>query len=204
MALRDWAERNREFVIIFIVFVVITILSVIAMNIGGPKNDIPKEKDKKIQTQDQKPSSKKNKENPAKDPSSPSTKMIGGYFTEISPQTIITQAHTPSVLAPLPPKPEEVQMPVGWFVYFSHAQPSEGQSSIVTLDTDKDGFGTVIICKVDFSAYPQFRKMKTGKKLWVAGRIKNVNLEGTGTINLEADHFRFDGNTHVALFPDKG
>lgn len=205
MAIRDWAERNREFVIIFISFVIITLLSVVAMNISGSKDEDKEDKEPKAEVvaadaSDTNDSSKDSSQKPER----PSTKNVGGYFTEISPESIIAQAHIPSALSPLPKDPEEVQMPVGWFVYFSQAYPSEENLFTVTLDTDKNGFGTVIVCEVDLTTFPQFRSMETGKKIWVAGHIKNISLEGTGTINLEPDHFRFDGNTHVALFPDEG
>jgi hypothetical protein len=75
-----------------------------------------------------------------------------------------------------------------WPAYFFSIQPTEGSKATVVLDVAEDGFGVVIESDVDISAYPQFRHLDPGKKIWIGGEILAVDRSGTGTIYMKTEH----------------
>lgn len=85
-----------------------------------------------------------------------------------------------------------------WPVYFFNLEETEGGKATILLDVSEDGFGMVIESEVDTSAYPQFRGLPIGKKIWIGGEILAVDQSGTGTVYLKTEHITFSDAPPVA------
>lgn len=194
MDIRAWVMKKKEILIIVGVFLFFLVLTIVGYNMR-PEAKAPKGKEM-VQVPVAPPESKTNaavdgkKTDETKESKPSPTK---GYFTAISPNEILKRIQEYGEVEALPVDAQVSHLPVGWVVYFFSLGERKENMVTVTFDSSETGFGANIICDIDLSVYPQFVKMQTGTKIWLAGTIEAVNSNGTGTFYIAPEYFNFDG-----------
>ena len=91
-------------------------------------------------------------------------------------------------LAELPP------MKVMWPGYYFPDQElvESNDEIIVQLDVDESGFGVILVCTIKLADYPEIRTLEPGQRIWVAGQVTELDMEGTGTVYISVEYIRFD------------
>jgi len=92
-------------------------------------------------------------------------------------------------------------MKVMWPGYFFSTQDDSEKTAIVQLDVDESGFGVILICRVTLDDYPEVKNLTPGQKIWVAGEITEIDLEGTGSVFITVEYIRFDEEGPAAAAP---
>ncbi|MFN2353235.1 MAG: hypothetical protein ABR512_01750 [Desulfopila sp.] len=84
---------------------------------------------------------------------------------------------------------------VMWPVYFFSIKELQGNTAEVILDASEDGFGVLLLTRIDITTYPEILSLERGTKIWLAGEITGVDPSGTGRIMLATEQVRFDDYT---------
>jgi hypothetical protein len=84
--------------------------------------------------------------------------------------------------------------------FFSFEQQDDGRT-IVQLDVDENGFGVVLLCALNLADFPEIQNLERGKKVWVAGIVTSIDMEGTGTVHIDAEHIRYEERLVEAIKP---
>jgi hypothetical protein len=71
---------------------------------------------------------------------------------------------------------------VVWPVYFFSIMKREQETATVMLDASEDGFGVIIVTEISLQKYPGIATAQPGDRIWVAGKIAEVDTQGTGQI----------------------
>ncbi|CAG37452.1 hypothetical protein [Desulfotalea psychrophila] len=201
MKLRGWMKRNREFIIIVLVFCFFLALAFVGYKLGGSSK---KDKQGPADTVTElKKTEQGNGQEGGEGDKGKSKGSAKGFYTEISPTEILDRIRAYGDMQALPAGEQPDLLPVGWFVYFFAIDSVEGAVAKVSFDTSETGFGANIICELDLEGYPQFLKMKTGEKVWLQGMLQGVQPEGTGTFYVRPEYFRFDGKKGNFVFPEE-
>lgn len=86
---------------------------------------------------------------------------------------------------------------VMWPAYFFSIKEIKDNMAEVILDASEDGFGVILITRIDTTTYPAIKSLDRGTKIWLAGEITGVDPSGTGQIVLATEHVRFDDYTPI-------
>ncbi|THB77512.1 MAG: hypothetical protein D6B25_06485 [Desulfobulbaceae bacterium] len=87
---------------------------------------------------------------------------------------------------------EHPPMKVMWPGYFFSVERTESGEGLMQLDVDENGFGVVLVCSVKLDDYPQVTKLTQGQKIWVAGQVTAIDMDGTGGVHITVEYIRFD------------
>ncbi|MGL1931218.1 MAG: hypothetical protein OCC45_05605 [Desulfotalea sp.] len=205
-------KKNRDFWVIVIIVLFFILIGIYAINhrqqaktekdnneveevvvTGETESSVADKNDKSSSTEDGK-HSKNKKETIAN---------VGGYITEFKPEDIIKTIVEYGTIDALPPEHEITKMPVGWFVYYVGMSKVDVENARVSFDTLQSGFGATVHANVNLNKFPKFDSIKEGHKVWLAGTIEGVDIQGVGDFEVKPDFIRFDGKTHKALFTEE-
>ena len=81
---------------------------------------------------------------------------------------------------------------VMWPAYFFSIKGIQKNTAEVILDASQDGFGVLLLTRIDTTTYPEIMSLERGTKIWLAGEITGVDPSGTGQIMLATEQVRFD------------
>ena len=82
---------------------------------------------------------------------------------------------------------------VVWPLYlFSSTRQGEDTVSLL-LDASESGFGVIIKTEISLKRYPGMTSARTGDRVWLAGKIAEVDTHGTGQITLTTEFVGFAG-----------
>ena len=98
---------------------------------------------------------------------------------------------------------ESIAMKVMWPGYFFALSQSDTGETVVQLDVDESGFGVSLMCTVNITDYPEIQDLAPGQKIWVAGEVTEIDLEGTGTVFINVEFIRFDEEGPAAAKKDQ-
>ncbi|RZW13852.1 MAG: hypothetical protein EX260_11085 [Desulfobulbaceae bacterium] len=88
-----------------------------------------------------------------------------------------------------------------WPGYFFSFEQQDDGTTIVQLDVDENGFGVVLLCTLNLADFPEIQNLEPGKKVWVAGIVTSIDMEGTGTVQIDAEHIRYEESLLEAIKP---
>lgn len=103
-----------------------------------------------------------------------------------------------------PPDPTEIPpMKVMWPGYYFPDQEAveTADEIIIQLDVDESGFGVILICTISLADYPEIKILEPGQRIWVAGEVTQIDMEGTGTVSISVEYIRFDEGPAAAQKP---
>jgi hypothetical protein len=75
-----------------------------------------------------------------------------------------------------------------WPLYFFSITKRGQDTATMMLDASEDGFGVIIVTEISLLRYPGVAAALPGDKIWVAGKITEVDTHGTGQIILNAEY----------------
>jgi hypothetical protein len=82
---------------------------------------------------------------------------------------------------------------VVWPLYlFSSTRYGEDTVSVL-LDASESGFGVIIKTVISLKRYPGITSAQPGDRIWLAGKIAEVDTHGTGQITLTTEYVGFAG-----------
>jgi len=194
--IREWAIEKRELLIIIAAGVIVVVCVIVGISLRSGTEE--KVKDSGVVYLKRPPIKPKKESNSSDSKSSenqqqPEKNSAKAYFTHISPDEILQKIREFGEIEAIPDDYKINHLPVGWSLYFFSKGERKEQLLEVTFDTQESGFGASVVSEIDVSLYPQFLDMESGKKIWVAGTIEEVNPDGTGTFFIKPEHFGFDG-----------
>ena len=80
---------------------------------------------------------------------------------------------------------------VVWPLYlFSSTRHGEDAVSVL-LDASENGFGVIIKTEISLKRFPGITSAKPGDRIWLAGKIAEVDTHGTGQITLTTEFVGF-------------
>lgn len=83
------------------------------------------------------------------------------------------------------------ELRVVWPLYFFKIMKHGQDTATVMLDASEDGFGVIIVTEINLQRYPGIVATQPGDKIWLAGRIGEVDTHGTGQIVLVPEYVGF-------------
>ena len=80
---------------------------------------------------------------------------------------------------------------VVWPLYFFSLTKRERDMASMMLDASETGFGVIIKTDISLKKYPGMAAAQPGDKIWLAGKIAEVDTHGTGQITLVTEYVGF-------------
>jgi len=159
-------------------------------------NTLPEVNPRKIELKIPKNNSSKNK--------TQTSQQTTSFFLKPSPAELMEQLAAMEELNENVANAKLSGLRVMWPVYFFEAQEPLANKVTVLFDVSEDGFGAMINCEVDIAVYPEITTLESGKKIWIAGEILDIDPTGTGTIYIKAEHLKFrDDGDLTQVLPNK-
>jgi preprotein translocase subunit YajC len=118
---------------------------------------------------------------------------IPAYATEPSPAEVIDRIEAIDRYERREEAEKFKGILVVWPLYFFSAR-QQGQDTLeMSLDASEDGFGVIIVCQASLKKYPDLATLQPGDKIWLAGKISEIDTNGTGQITVVTDYIGFSG-----------
>jgi hypothetical protein len=77
---------------------------------------------------------------------------------------------------------------VVWPLFFFSVMKQAEEMVTVMLDASEDGFGVIIITDINLLKNPGIVSAMPGDRIWIAGKIAEIDTQGTGQIVLTAEY----------------
>ena len=123
------------------------------------------------------------------------------FFIKPSAAEMLTALRESDPYAPQQLPEDSPPLKVMWPGYFFSFEQQDDGTAIVQLDVDETGFGVILICTLNPTDFPEIQKLEQGKKVWVAGIVTSIDMEGTGTVHIDAEHIRYEESLIEAIKP---
>lgn len=132
-----------------------------------------------------------------------SSETIGStaFFIKPSAAEMLTALRDSDPYAPQQLPEDSPPLKVMWPGYFFSFEQQDDGRTIVQLDVDENGFGVVLLCALNLADFPEIQNLERGKKVWVAGIVTSIDMEGTGTVHIDAEHIRYEERLVEAIKP---
>jgi len=123
------------------------------------------------------------------------------FFIKPSAAEMLTALQESDPYAPQQLPEDSPPLKVMWPGYFFSFEQQDDGTTIVQLDVDESGFGVVLLCTLSLSEFPEIQNLEQGEKVWVAGIVTSIDMEGTGTVHIDAEHIRYEESLIDAIKP---
>lgn len=198
--MKDWLKRNRDWLITLAVLLIFALTGVLwslfFSSNAADKTPVVQERAIFSPGKDQQTEAEGSAEN--RKPQGTSS-----FFLHPDPKELLEKLEN---LSPQEFREEARELPglkVMWPAFFFSVNAVENGKAEVIFDASEDGFGALIVSRIDAAKYPQVLTLERGKKIWIAGEISGVDPTGTGQFILDAEYVRFDDYQPPKPSPEK-
>jgi hypothetical protein len=188
----EWLKKNKDWLITLAVFTVFGLLGLIwsiFFRADPTENHVEIVKKKVIFTV---PETQQTGSDQSKTEENADTPNSSTFYLEPGPEEILEKLEN---MNHQEFKKESAKLPglkVMWPVYFFSIRKMENSVAEVLFDVSKDGFGALILTRIDTMKYPETMQLQPGRKIWLAGEITGVDPSGTGQFVLSTEYIQFD------------
>lgn len=120
------------------------------------------------------------------------------FFLKPSAEEVLSALKEADPFSHEQPDEDRPPMKVMWPGYFFSVAEEKMGTHILKLDVDPNGFGVILLCRVKLSDYPEIKTLQQGQKIWVAGEVTSIDLNGTGSVSINVEYIRFDEGPEAA------